>query len=282
MYAKSLEQKAERIEKVIAHCREKLHKRELVGVEDFVRAYCDRIAPEDMLEFSVENLYGMTLGLWKLAAARDWASAKFRVYNPRIDQHGWNSPHTVVEVVNDDMPFLVDSVTSALTGEGLTVHLLIHPVFQVRRDAAGKCRGPGAADDAAAEAVAESVLHIEFDEQSDDIVLAAIERKIGEALADVRIAVDDWRAMLDKIDNTLDELNRSRPPLEDDEIAEGKALLEWLANDHFTFIGYREYAYKENNGEEVLDMIADSGLGVMRDPAKRVLRPAGGGSTMSP
>ena len=155
MYAKSLEQKAERIEKVIAHCREKLPKRELAGVEDFVRTYCDRIAAEDVLEFSVENLYGLTLGLWKFAVSRNPANAKVRVYNPRIDQHGWKSPHTVVEVVNDDMPFLVDSVTSALTNDGHTVHLLIHPILQVRRDAAGKRCAP----DKAGDSIAESVLH---------------------------------------------------------------------------------------------------------------------------
>ena len=278
MYAKSLEHKAERIEKVIAHCREKLPKRELAGVEDFVRTYCDRIAAEDALEFSVENLYGLTLGLWKFAASRDPANAKVRVFNPRIDQHGWKSPHTVVEVVNDDMPFLVDSVTSALTGDGHTVHLLIHPILQVRRDAAGKRCAP----DKTGDTIAESVLHIEIDEQSDDGVLGAIERKIAEALADVRIAVNDWRAMLGKIDETLDELNRSRPPLEDEEIEEGRALLEWMANDHFTFLGYREYAYEETDGAAALNMIEDSGLGLMRDPAKRVLRPAGSGSTMSP
>ncbi len=272
MYAKAIEQKADRIERVVAHSREKLARDEANEVESFIRRFCDRAASEDVLSLSVENLYGATLSLWKFAATRAPGEAKIRVYNPRIEEHGWKSPHTVVEVVNDDMPFLVDSVTSALNLDGYNVHLLFHPIFRFERDTAGLRRRLCGHDDEAAEAIDESVMHFQIDEQGDPAALIEIEQRIAAVLADVRASVLDWRSMLAKIDEALEELNAAPSPLQEGEIAEGKALLQWMANNHFTFLGYREYAYDSTKRQEPLLAIEGSGLGILRDPAKRVLR----------
>ncbi|MCG8691727.1 MAG: NAD-glutamate dehydrogenase, partial [Minwuiales bacterium] len=284
MYAKAIEQKTERVEKVISHCRDKLSKQQCPEVEAFIRQYSARAASDDVLQFSVENLYGATLSLWKFTASRQLGAPKVRVYNPRIEEHGWKSPHTVVEIVNDDMPFLVDSVTSALNVDGYHVHLIFHPIYRVQRDDSGKrikLLDPKSKSKAAG-VINESVMHFEIDEQSDPAVLVAIEKRIVEVLADVRVAVTDWPSMLGKIDEALKELTEAPPPLEDDEITEGKALLEWMADHHFTFLGYREYTYDQKKGQDALRVVEDSGLGILRDTTKRVLRRGKSAAEMSP
>src|SRR3546814_6806668 len=97
----------------------------------------------------------------RCAHERPAATAKVRVHNPTLSEDGWKSPHTVVQVVNDDMPFLVDSVTAELNGRGHTVHLVIHPIVPVARTAGRlvSIGGHGASP--------ESMMHVEMDEVTD-------------------------------------------------------------------------------------------------------------------
>ena len=117
MLSRAEQQLGERIDRVLALVQEKLDRRP--GAEAtaaFVRQYFERVEPDDVLGRSVENLYGAAVSLWRFAEKRTPGTARIRAYNPRVEQDGWASPHTVIEIVNDDMPFLVDSVTMALAG----------------------------------------------------------------------------------------------------------------------------------------------------------------------
>src|SRR3546814_19506474 len=107
----------------------------------FARLYYQNGPPEDILREDRENLYGAAVGLYQFAAHRPAAGPKIRIFNPTHDEHGWHTRHSVVEIVNDDMPILVDSVTAALNGFGITVHLVLHPVMRVDRKSVGwgKC-----------------------------------------------------------------------------------------------------------------------------------------------
>ena len=106
--------------------------------------YFQRVDPEDIAARDVEDLYGALLSHWQFARAREPGKAKIRVFNPVAGEHGWSSRHTVVEIVNDDMPFLVDSASMEVNRQGLTLHLIVHPIFAVERDASGalKCIDP--------------------------------------------------------------------------------------------------------------------------------------------
>ena len=128
----------ELIESVCSRVRERLGADEASQVEEFVRQYYRRVPTEDLAELDPLDLYGAALAHWNFARRREPGTPKVRVYNPEFEQHGWQSPHTVVELVSDDMPFIVDSATMALSGEGAGIHLLIHPVIRVRRDATGE------------------------------------------------------------------------------------------------------------------------------------------------
>ncbi|MDH3771001.1 MAG: NAD-glutamate dehydrogenase, partial [Nitrospirota bacterium] len=191
--------------------------------------------------------------------------AKVRVYNPQIEQHGWQSTHTVVEIVNDDMPFLVDSVSIALNQLGLMIHLTIHPVIPVRRAAKGALDEVfESATSDGGQATFDSFMHLEVDRQSDPERWEAIRIELERVLGDVRAAVEDWRAMLGKIDTALTDLKRGAKAIEDPaEIEEAEAFLEWIADNHFTMLGYGCYDLVRDRRGDQLRRVEGSALGIL-------------------
>src|SRR5882762_736857 len=107
-------------------------------VQGFLTQFYDRVAPSDLVDRAPEDIYGAAVSLWQFAQTRLPGQAKLRVFNPQGDEQGWHSNRTIIEIVNDDMPFLVDSASMALNAEGVTVHLIIHPIVRLERDDAGR------------------------------------------------------------------------------------------------------------------------------------------------
>ncbi len=157
---------------------------------------------------------------------------------------------------NDDMPFLVDSVTMALAERGVGVHVLGHPVVKITRDRSGKLTAVGAG-------AVESMMHLEIDRQS-AADAAEIDAAIRTVLADVRGIVEDWPAMRQKMLDVTDDVGKRRMPLSDEARQEAQAFLRWAADDHFTFLGYREYRVRKQGRDEVLAADAGTGLGLLR------------------
>ncbi|WP_404325827.1 NAD-glutamate dehydrogenase [Aerophototrophica crusticola] len=218
-----------------------------------------------MLRTGPDELYGAAIAVWQFACRRPGGEPLVRVLNPRVDADGWHAAHTVVEVVHDDMPFLVDSVSAELGRHGLNVHLVIHPVIRARRDDSGKVVELFANGAAPADATAESVMHIEVDQQTDPAKLEAVRQGILAVLADVRAAVADWRAMRARVADTISGTKCTTLPIPQEEIQESLALLRWMDEDHFIFLGVREYRFGQAEGEETLDIQPGQGLGILRD-----------------
>jgi glutamate dehydrogenase len=241
------------------------HQQEMVVA--FVRRYYGQVAPEDLAERDVADLYGAALSHLDFARRRAPGTARVRAYNPTLAEHGWQSTHTVIEIVNDDMPFLVDSVTMEVNRRGVALHLLIHPLIPVRRSADGMLESiePSSSDAAAAE----SLIHVEVDRIAEPAELEALAADVSRVLAQVRAAVTDWPAMRARVQEILRDLESSPPPLDAAELAEGRAFLEWVIGDHYTFLGSRSHDLVEIDGEDVLRIVPGSALGTMRLDTKR-------------
>ena len=125
-------------EAVCSRVREQLDGSDAELAEAFARQLYRWVAPEDVADREPIDLYGLALGHFNFARERPPGTPKVHVYNPRFEEHGWQSTHTAVEIVTDDMPFLIDSVSMELTRRGFGVHMIIHPVMNVRRDASGR------------------------------------------------------------------------------------------------------------------------------------------------
>src|SRR6266542_4640543 len=127
----------QRLDEVLKLVRAKVVPAQRAVVEEFTARYFQDVEAEDLAERQPADLYGAALSHWNFARKRDPGSARIRVFNPTLEEHGWQSTHTIIEIVNDDMPFLVDSVTMEVNRHGLTMHLIIHPVLLARRRADG-------------------------------------------------------------------------------------------------------------------------------------------------
>ena len=281
MLDKARDLKAERIEQIVEHLRTRVDKKRAPSIEQFVRLFYQRATANDLAEGSPENLYRSALSLWKFAEQREVGVPKVRVINPRIDEQGWKSSHTVIEIVYDDMPFLVDSITSNLNRKGYTVHLVIHPVVRVRRDAKGHLLEILSAKSRAKtdKIVSESHMHVEISAQSSSQVLDEIQATIQSVLVDVQHAVEDWQPMMAKVGDAIADMQKNPPPGADEETEETVSFLRWLADNHFTFLGYREYAHKSSAKRTTHKAVAGSGLGVLRNPDFHVLADNKGGLT---
>ena len=260
------------VEKVTINASEELAKLVAAGIDPELRAtlqaFCARyyaqVDPEDLQERLPTDLYGAALSHWNFARKRERGHARVRAFNPSIEEHGWLSKHSIVEIVNDDMPFLVDSVAMAVNRHGLTIHLIIHPILAVERSADGTLIGLASED--SAKRVVESFMHLEVDRTTDSAVLDTLAADVVRVLGDVRAAVEDWKPMQRQALAIAQQV-RDAPPasLPKDEVAEGVAFVEWLADSHFTFLGYRCHDLVRIEGQDALQIVPGRSLGILRE-----------------
>ncbi|TMR20611.1 NAD-glutamate dehydrogenase [Nonomuraea turkmeniaca] len=230
----------------------------------FLRFYYRHVAPEDLLARNPVDVYGPAMSQRQLAEVRPQGRAVVRAYTPTLEENGWDPGHSVVEVVTDDMSFLVDSVTMELDRHDLGTHLVVHPQMRVRRDMTGRMLGRGQ-EDVTGQMLVESWMHIEIDRQSDPGVLKGLEADLQRVLEDVRHAVEDFRKMRALAVQTAEDLSMNPPPLEPAEVEDSIDLLRWLADGHFTFLGYREYRLEDTDQGEALRSLPGAALGILRD-----------------
>lgn len=234
----------------------------------------EHVAPEDLAERDSADLVGIVRSLYELAVERRHGQTLVRTLSPHRDEHGWSSPHSVVLVCTDDMPFLVDSLTGAAAEENLSVHLVVHPQLVVQRDDDGVLQQVLDERPPSTDGITESWMYLEVDRIAGDDSHGLLQTRVEAVLADVRKAVEDWQPMRQKVQQIVSDLATSVPHTVDPaEVGPTREFLTWLADDHFTFLGYREYTLETVDDEDVLRAVPDSGLGILRgEPEKAYTR----------
>ncbi len=244
-------------------------------VEQFISAYYAGASTGDLRGHGATDLAGAALSHFTLAAGRARQEPVARVFNPQPREDGWRSPHTIIQTVAPDMPFLVDSVTIVAQRHGLAVHQTVHPVLAVARDESGRIAAIGprsgleGGDD-------ESFIHMEVDRIGNPERLERLASDVEGALVDVNAAVSDWTRMRDRAEEIAYEMDPDRSPLDPEELEEGRLFLHWLVDNHFTFLGYREYRLESEDGHDVLVQVPGTGLGILRqdnDAGRRLVLP---------
>jgi glutamate dehydrogenase len=233
----------------------------------FLQTYFANVDARDLADRDPAQLARAALSHLEFAMQRG-RTALVRVFNPTLREHGFVSPHTIIDVVNDDMPFLVDSISLALTERARTLHFLAHPIFAAARDRSGTLTalqprgdaGPGAK----LKQRLESFQHVEVDRIVDPEVLKSLAAQIERSMRDVRVACADWARMKSAARRAATELSGLSAMIDPTELGETCALLEWMENRHFTFLGYREYRLAGRKGREFLQAVKGTGLGILR------------------
>ena len=229
--------------------------------ELFLRQYFANVPYEDMQGRSPVIMGQAAVSHLEFAKTRKSGQALLRIFNPDEKKHGYQSAFSIIEMVNDNMPFLVDSVSAAIARQGLTIHMTVHPILRVYRDGRGRLTGIGEPTDEGG--TIESYVRFTVDREADQKHLDVLEHEIQKVLADVRVAVRDWRKMRDKMLEAAASLDRGPAGADAAVRVETDALLQWMADDHFTFLGYREYKLRTRGEKLLLAPVKGSGLGVL-------------------
>ena len=230
-------------------------------IKRFLGQYFAHVPIEDLLGRSEKIMARIALDHLEMGATRKKGQPLLRIFNPTEKQHGYSSKFTFIELINDDMPFLVDSVSAAVARQDLAAHITVHPVFCTERDARGRLKSIFKRDSDCGNA--ESYIRIAVDRETDPKRLKLLEHEILKVLSDVRIAVRDWKKMRDKM-RAARELLAFGPSGVDEELREeSKALLDWMTEGRFTFLGYREYNLSHRGERVFLKAVPGSGLGLL-------------------
>jgi glutamate dehydrogenase len=253
---------------------ERSSKRNAKFSKRFIPAFFRRVSLEDISREPVPVLASMIENLLDFVLKRKPEELLLRVYNPTEKKEGWESEHTVIEMVNDDMPFLVDSANLALTEMEIGVHLIIHPVMRLRRGPSGQLAE--VCKKGANRGQVESVMQIQIDRQTDEAVLGRIQREIESSMKEVRAAVADWKKMRALAESTVEALPGWASRAEEEVLEESQDFLGWLVDDHFTFLGARDYEVAKVGSGHQLRIVKGSGLGILREDGSEVAsRPLG-------
>ncbi len=233
------------------------------AARDFVRQYYRGVDERDLAAHTPADLAAMAQLHRRLGNRRRRRQPLVQVLNAEPARDGFDSAHTLVAIVTDDMPFLVDSVSMVFAGAGIAVHLLVHPVLHVVRDRSG-CMTALERQPTSHSRTESWQLYL-IDRQVDGAMLATLAAALRRTLADVRAAVEDWQPMRERI-VALAQALAERPPCRSRrrDVDEARALLEWIARGHFVLLGYRYYALRR--GPRVDRLVPDpgSGLGILR------------------
>ena len=240
-----------------------IFKRQVPGSPpDFVMQVFARAAPEDLVRYEAPEIAEIAAGTWRFLGERRQQTPKIQVAMAESTSGSRLKSVSILEIVNDDMPFLVDSVMAELAEQGLDPLLVVHPRFDVERDANGRLHALSVSSTRGANSRRESLIQVHVDRIDDENAKNTLIIALDNALAHVRHAVDDWKAMLGQVNAVITELTNCRPVARVDDLDESIAFLRWLMDDNFTFLGVRDYVYSEDGS--AAGLIFASALGTLR------------------
>ena len=242
--------------------KERNHNEQAAVLQRFADLYFSGAPADELMARSVEDVYGATLSCWQFIQQRKPHQPKVRVFNPDYENHGWQSIHTVVEIVCDDMPFLVDSVRMQLNARQLSLHSIHYCVLHAQRDKKHQLKTENDWYKEEKASTAEAIIYIEFDHHSDTDLLQSLTGQLLDVIAEVTACVNDFPAIIEKAEATITRLNKPHHKDRAAHYKEAQEFLRWLIHNHFTFLACDVF-HIENEGKEqyvVRDSEQDLGL----------------------
>ncbi|QHG92607.1 NAD-glutamate dehydrogenase [Coxiella endosymbiont of Amblyomma sculptum] len=260
------------IKKITDYAKERLSKNVSGLLFSFIQLFYENCPLEDIQGRAISDLYGMVSSQWELMFSRRPKTTKIRVFNPNYERNGWQSTHTIIQVITNDMPFLVDSIRMEINRLGFTTHLMIHmggiKIFRNKKNQINNILAHHLElESHHDENNMEAPIHMEIDRQTDLKILMDIQRNVRRVLGDVQMVVEDWQLMQKRVQECVADLDPKKMIQYPEEIRETKEFLNWLLDNHFTFLGFRDYEMVGEGKERALRLIPGLGLGVLRDYA---------------
>lgn len=231
------------------------------AIEQFTQTYYAATPEQELESRKIDDLYGATLACWNFMQKRP-ESSKIRVFNPDFEEHGWQSTHTIVEVLHADVPFLVDSIRMELNRREMSIHFINHAVMHVDRNAKGDLDLDSPLDHT--DNPREAIVYVEIDRHSDDKTLADLAASLKMILDEISLVVSDFPQVQKKANEAIDWIKNTKGPFTKKDINESISFLEWLLDDHFTFLGCEDIKIDKSGDKTLSVRKKDSDCGLFK------------------
>ncbi len=228
----------------------------------FASLYYSGAPMEEVMARPVEDIYGAAMSCWQLVQQRPTGENKVRVLNPDYENHGWQSNHTIIEIVCEDVPFLVDSVRIELNARQMALHAIHYCVWNVERNKDGQLKSSTNWEKAGKATRPEAIIYIEIDHHSSPEVLEELRQALVSVLDEVQCCVADFPAIMDHAHKAVSSLEGGRKRTK--ERKEAREFLQWLIDNHFTFLAYDEFEMESDGGVKYVCRNSAADLGVFR------------------
>lgn len=256
--------KEDNVSKIVDLAKTSLSKELQPLAEVFIRQFFYDVNWSEFDSLVSSDLSAMALSLWNLSYQRQPHQAKIRIFNPDLKKDGWESPHTIVEIITDDMPFLVNSLQSELNRLQVAVYLIVHlGGIKVNRDRDGNVIKMVSIQSNEDADLIEAPLYFEIERQQDPKIIKNLKTNLERILRDVKLAVNDLDKMKEAVQQSIREIKNVRLGLNDDDADESCQFLQWLLDGNFIFLGYCNYQLVKSNSRVTLQLLKKSGLGVL-------------------
>ena len=264
MNALTVASKEQFFEQLTEAFAEKIEKSEAKRLNDFAVQYLSHMPLDELVSRRFSDTYGSVLAAWQFLQTRKPDETPVSVFNADLESDGWQSPHTVIFVLHPNIPFLIDSIRIAINQREIGTHTIHHAVLQVDRDRNGKLKKLHTSKRSTKKTDYEAFIVLEIDRHSDPKDLADLEEALQTVLHEVRIAVDDFPKVTEKVHEIIEELDTTSAKISDEDREEARAFLTWLSQDRFTFLGYDEYDFAKDGKGTVVRRVPHSELGILR------------------
>ncbi|WP_143498431.1 NAD-glutamate dehydrogenase domain-containing protein, partial [Pseudomonas sp. Irchel s3b5] len=237
---------------------------EISQVLKFADQFYSFAALDEFQDRRISDLVGATISLWRMLMQHDAKSSIVRVYNPDFERHGWQSSHTVVEMVCPQVPFLINSIRMELNNRGYNIHTLQTAVFELEFDQKGEAVGQSTNASEISDSSNTAVAFFEIDRCSSSSELRLIEAALIEVLEEVGLVDADLLPMKVKINELRASLGMFDSSAQSLELDEARAFFDWMLKGHFTFLGYEEFKVVNGSSSGHIEYDESSFLGISR------------------
>lgn len=228
------------------------------GLKSFLTQFYAKMPVGDFSKLDPKHAIALASSAYEFMQERKPGVPKIRIFTPNKKEHGYEGKFAVIELLNDDMPFLVDSLSAELSRRGFAIRETIHPILKVKRDKKGMLESLDKSGRA------ESLIHFEISLLPDDLPADQLQTDLEWVLEHIRAAVEDWHTIEDKAKDAVKSLDKIKGHFSPENISEVADFLRWITNRNFVFMGYAEYNFFDSAGKEKLSVVPDSKLGILR------------------
>ncbi|GAA3979408.1 NAD-glutamate dehydrogenase GdhB [Allohahella marinimesophila] len=265
----NVDNKAQFLDMLDEAFNQKLSAQQARRLSEFARLYLENLPLEEVNGRRLSDIYGAVISSWHFVQQRAKDEFKVAVFNPELEAHGWQSTHTVLGVLHQNVPFIMDSIRMCLNRLNFDIHSIQHAVLYIRRDKNGRFKELLQRSGHPDRSLAESTVYIEIDRHNDPQVLSTIRDEISTVLRHVSTAVADYEPMREHAQVLAASLREGRPGQSHEATNEAADFMGWLIADHFTFLGYDEYEFDRSKKEVMVRQVPGSALGIMKQYDER-------------